>query len=418
MYHSLLKTFPTFAKPSYETVVHKKVYEPKYDLCSAIPYGKRAFLWFTHFKGKDIACIIELGRTQQLQDNVHVFDDSLSYPKSFVLGTLLSGYLVENTPSQRKVSFEDEVSSGGESDDNSAIAHKFFLADDIFLFNGYEFGNPYPIPWTQKWRAFRDFFHQLGPNTITSSYSIHSIVLWKYTGSSFEYSLPEDWKTHIGYSIKSIQYRSTKEIAPHINLSSSKNVWNFSSPVIIPDDDTQSKPVSVWTQQTRAMPIWTLNLYNEVYRGKRLFWIQADLAYDVYYMYAYNKALYQYAFIPDMKTSKMMNAIFRKIPENDCLDKVEESDDEEEFENLDERKYLNTERQMVLMECVFHRKFKKWIPIQMKPEHLAKYVPRIEDLCELSTHKGSPTHKPKGSTYNNKVFRGPKPMKKQKRMYG
>ena len=114
----------------------------------------------------------------------------------------------------------------------------------------------------------------------------------------------------------------------------------------------------------------------------------------------------------------MMNAIFRKIPENDCLDKVEESDDEEEFENLDERKYLNTERQMVLMECVFHRKFKKWIPIQMKPEHLAKYIPRIEDLCDLSTHKWSPTHKPKGPTCNNKVFRGPKPMKKQKRMYG
>ena len=53
----------------------------------------------------------------------------------------------------------------------------------------------------------------------------------------------------------------------------------------------------------------------------------------------------------------------------------------------------------------------------MKPEHLAKYVPRIEDLCIVESNKRSPTHKQKGPNYNTSVFRGPNTMKKQKRMY-
>ena len=32
------------------------------------------------------------------------------------------------------------------------------------------------------------------------------------------------------------------------------------------------------------------------------------------------------------------------------------------------------------MECVFNRKFKKWTPIEMKPDHLSRYVPFIEDF--------------------------------------
>ena len=49
------------------------------------------------------------------------------------------------------------------------------------------------------------------------------------------------------------------------------------------------------------------------------------------------------AFIPDYKTSVFMNKLFRIIKENDNLDKLEESDDEEEFENTktDKFVYLN-----------------------------------------------------------------------------
>ena len=74
-----------------------------------------------------------------------------------------------------------------------------------------------------------------------------------------------------------------------------------------------------------------------------------------------------------------MNNLFRKIKENSNIDYIEESEDEEEFENIQDDKYVDLNKR-VLMECVFSRKFKKWIPIEVKPDHLNRYVPFIEDF--------------------------------------
>jgi hypothetical protein len=63
-----------------------------------------------------------------------------------------------------------------------------------------------------------------------------------------------------------------------------------------------------------------------------------------------------------------MNNIFRKIKENENLDAIEESDDEEDFENIDYDKYVDLKK-YVFMECKFSMKFKKWIPIRVvQPE--------------------------------------------------
>mgnify|MGYP003328747202 CR=1 FL=1 len=51
---------------------------------------------------------------------------------------------------------------------------------------------------------------------------------------------------------------------------------------------------------------------------------------------------YNIMFIPDYKTSVMMNNIFRKIKENKNLDYIEESDDEDDFQNIDIDKYVDT----------------------------------------------------------------------------
>ena len=57
----------------------------------------------------------------------------------------------------------------------------------------------------------------------------------------------------------------------------------------------------------------------------------------------------------------MMNSIFRKINENKNLDFIEESEDEEEFEDMREDKYVDLQK-TVQMECIYSTKFKKWIP--------------------------------------------------------
>jgi hypothetical protein len=73
---------------------------------------------------------------------------------------------------------------------------------------------------------------------------------------------------------------------------------------------------------------------------------------------------YDVACIPSLASSVFMNSLFRNIRENRNLDWIEESDDEEDFENTKEDKYVDTQKKLC-MECVFHPKFKKWIPMKV-----------------------------------------------------
>lgn len=93
------------------------------------------------------------------------------------------------------------------------------------------------------------------------------------------------------------------------------------------------------------------------------FFVKADLQYDVYYLYeSTNKTdTYEMADIPNYKTSVMMNNIFRKIKENADLDLLEESDEEEEFEDCRLDKYVDLDK-TVLMTCEYNCTNKKWIP--------------------------------------------------------
>ena len=60
----------------------------------------------------------------------------------------------------------------------------------------------------------------------------------------------------------------------------------------------------------------------------------------------------------------MMNSLFRNIRENKNLDYIEESDDDEDFQNMNIDKYVNIEK-VLLMECVFNNKFKRWTPVRV-----------------------------------------------------
>jgi len=59
-----------------------------------------------------------------------------------------------------------------------------------------------------------------------------------------------------------------------------------------------------------------------------------------------------------------MNGLFRNIKENVNLDAIEESDDEEDFENIDPEKYVDLQKSL-LMECRYHTKFRKWVPLRV-----------------------------------------------------
>jgi hypothetical protein len=100
----------------------------------------------------------------------------------------------------------------------------------------------------------------------------------------------------------------------------------------------------------------------------KVFSVKADIQNDIYHLYVKNKydelERHDIAMIPDYKTSVMMNKIFRKIKENQNLDALEESDDEDEFENTNEDKYVYLNK-CVNMNCSFNSKFNKYVPISI-----------------------------------------------------
>jgi hypothetical protein len=98
---------------------------------------------------------------------------------------------------------------------------------------------------------------------------------------------------------------------------------------------------------------------------ERVFSIKPDLQNDIYHLSdPVNKSLVGTAYIPDYKTSVMMNQLFRNIKENANLDSLEESDSDDEFENdrIDKFVYLDREYTMT---CAYNHKFKKWVPLRV-----------------------------------------------------
>jgi hypothetical protein len=99
------------------------------------------------------------------------------------------------------------------------------------------------------------------------------------------------------------------------------------------------------------------------------FKITADIEPDIYNIFAYNykngtEEYHDIAFIPDYKTSVMMNKLFRNIKENYNLDAIEESDNEEEFEDSRYDKYVYLDRSFN-MKCEYNSKFKRWVPVSL-----------------------------------------------------
>jgi hypothetical protein len=113
-------------------------------------------------------------------------------------------------------------------------------------------------------------------------------------------------------------------------------------------------------------PIKQRTISNDIYK---IFFIKPDLQNDIYYLYQNNSTNFdiiskELAHIPDYKTSVLMNKLFRNIKENNNLDSLEESDEEDEFENIDIDKFVDLNK-IIKMRCIFNYKFKKWVPISV-----------------------------------------------------
>ena len=145
-------------------------------------------------------------------------------------------------------------------------------------------------------------------------------------------------------------------------------------------------PYSVYSIQNRNYNSQSSTYNSTLYKEFELdtshvvFAVKPDIQVDVYYLYYKNNTgdleRYDMAAIPDFKTSKMMNSIFRNIKENDNLDALEESDDDEDFENINEDKYVTLDK-CVHMDCIFNKRLNRYIPVSVNDKSKVVYKNEI-----------------------------------------
>lgn len=326
--------FPNF-ELSYETISHKKV-SSNYNLVLAIPGGKKYYAWFSFYKNQNVLFIFELNKDKKI---VKVSIVPCNFHNSLSLGTLLYGVILPDTD--------------------------VFIIEDIYSYKGI-------LLKKMNFGEKLYYIHDLLENSlcIDPNYIIFTLPgLWYKTNDDENediYKIPSH--LDIPYSIHHIQYRSLSEISPFLNFQMNKkpgekidagvidNAMNPSS-IIHPEKINPSILVPLIPDFTKPQ-----------YKYSTIFKVCADIQYDIYHLFAYGKnkvsVYYNVAYIPNYKTSIFMNKLFRNIKENMNLDYIEESDDEDDFENIREDKYVDLQK-ILYIECNFHPKFKKWIPIRV-----------------------------------------------------
>ena len=364
-YVKLLQQFPKI-KFSYELKSYKKVSTNTNNTSNAInttissgedniesvyfiiPKGKKYFVWF-----KNNECLfLELDNDKQIV-NVTSKKPSRIFPND----TLLYGtQFYYRTPHMN-----------ANSNSNSIInVQHYFTIESIHYYNGVN------LDATQSVFEKIKTLH-LAFTTMTLEKTFQVDIGLPHIDTCFErISIVKPF--YQMYCIQKKKANDTKNQYENIHLNVSANRFaptHMSAPAPAPALEPFSKaiqpePVKKYIEKT--------NGYNNKYK---IFIISPDIQNDIYYLVDPDMSMNHHknadnvisvsdkliASIPDYKTSVMMNALFRNIKENRSLDALEESDDEDEFENTNIDKFVDLNKK-IKMKCAFNYKFKKWTPIE------------------------------------------------------
>jgi hypothetical protein len=302
---NILQDFPN-VKLSYETIAHKKVYNC--DLIVAVPYGFKCFAWFTMFNEKYVCILFELeNNTNKEIKNIRIINTCFS--KSLCYGTILYGTLFNHAN------------------------NNFFSIEDILLYKNRHLSGD---NWNAKFNKIADMLR----NDIKQiAYNNNFVVFGLPIIASSNEKMDSILKSDVKYNICCIQYYQLNKINSYTTLS-------FDSFTKI---ETKEK---VEVKQIERIPKYII------------LEVRPDIQNDIYNLYCHGNISCGIACIPDYKTSVIMNKLFRNIKENGDLDKLEESDDDDEFENPNVDKFVYLERSFK-MKCHYNKRFKKWVPIDI-----------------------------------------------------
>jgi hypothetical protein len=339
----VMKHFPNI-ELSYETMSHKKVSPEEYPICLAIPYGKKAFFWFTYFQDKNVCLWLELNKEKKV---VRVRVVSEYIPVKMALNTLFYGTIYD----YKKIGELQETNETGETKEDGT-RRQFFILEDVI----YSAGIPV---FKQVFSEKLGFCHDLFTNFKNVFAALPIQVLFPHMYSNEDTQLPNKFP----YIVHHIQYRSLTKILPYVNHSISTVGSNIGANAFMKKTD-----VPTFADLFIPPPLPKFDFSKPQYRETAIFEVKADLQNDIYHLYAYGKSSERVycgvAYIPNYKTSVLMNTVFRNIKENASLDALEESDDEDDFQDTRFDKYVDLQK-VAMVECVYLAKFHRWAPVRV-----------------------------------------------------
>jgi hypothetical protein len=361
---ALLHAMPKI-KLSYEINIHNKE-TTNVDNSSSIGYfiipkGRRYVAWFTTYKCDRVCIFIEVIRPiknvlkgmpsqqqqQQQQDHVNSFGDMYVFPVCFdaalSLGTIISGTMFNTQQS----------------------GLRYFTVQNMYAYKGNIVHD--------KYSHMHDYM-----KLITRIFDSREIVQTGFTSNGVVFGLPICCQTmsqaetialsgKLPYTVYSIhkRYQGTAKVEQFVLGNG-----NVSVPVVeIPRiQHTPPSPAQHQKQQQQQQPPRSKYTQHETSYG--CFLVRPDIQFDIYDLYICDNTTsptlkkHNVAHIPSYKTSVLMNTLFRNIKENTNLDFLEESDDEDEFENTDVDKYVDMTKEICMI-CIFNDKFRRWIPVEV-----------------------------------------------------
>ena len=332
----ILTDFPNI-KLSYENITHNKVYNS--DIILAIPEGRKSFAWFTTHNDKNVCLIMELGENKQIT-NIKIvnacFNSELVYGTIFYGTTFFHSY------------------------------NKFFTIEDVFYYKGNDVSR---YNWGKKLELFNTILSKdIKQISLNNSFMVFGLPLLSNNLDDFVNKVEQ-----IKYKISTVQFRLFERNNNFLFMSFSKFMEQKLLKPRLPNNINNNK---IEPNKKLELNNRTYDRNNNVrnnndrnnYKKEVTFKIKPDIQNDIYQLYCLNddnqEIYFDTSFIPDYTTSVMMNKLFRKIKENDRLDALEESDDEEEFENENEDKFVYLDKTYNMI-CLYNYKFKKWYPIKV-----------------------------------------------------
>jgi len=323
----LLKRLPSF-ELSYENILHKKVCG---DVFMLIPKGKKAILWITYWKGQNICILLPFNYSGNISINeVELYQ--LCFSNEIAYGTLIYGTVF------------------------SVNNMKHFTFENIIYYKG---NNTENYTFNQQMNVFSNIFKN---KEITQTVYTKKFIV-------------------VGMPVMCNNYDEALKIKPTLPYSVyAFNIYSLNSYIGILVIKNELGKQEVYKNEVYKNELVKREVYknevvkNEVYKREVFFKVKATVEADIYNLYCANnftntETLYGVAMIQSYKTSVMMNSLFRNIKENSNLDLLEESDSEEEFENIDDCKFVDINKTLI-MKCIYMPKFRKWQPVSVTNDNV------------------------------------------------